>query len=71
MSIILIHPFLANVPVSYSPKTPENLWFSSISTKYKIRTLARNGKTAPQILYSNAKIPYHWLEIKLTLLILR
>ena len=39
----LINPFLANVPILYTLKTPENLWFSGVFRGYKTRALARNG----------------------------
>ena len=35
--------FLANVPVLYPLKTPENLCFPGIFREYKMGTLARNG----------------------------
>ena len=34
---------LANVPILYPLKTPENPWFSGVFRRYKMRTLARNG----------------------------
>ena len=34
--------FLANVPILYLLKTPENQKFSSVFTGYNMRTLARN-----------------------------
>ena len=40
---LLINPFLANVPILYHLKTPENLWFSGVFRGYKMGTLARNG----------------------------
>ena len=36
--------FLANAPILYPLKTPENLWLSGIFKGYKMRTLAINGK---------------------------
>ena len=39
----LLPPFLSNVPISYSLKAPENLWFFSVFRGYKIETFARNG----------------------------
>ena len=39
----VLNPFLANVPILYHLKTPENLWFSGVFREYKMRTLARNG----------------------------
>ena len=40
---VVFNPFLANVPILYPLKTPENFWFSGIFRGYKIGTLARNG----------------------------
>ena len=40
---ILINPFLANVPILYSLKTPENQRISDVFKGYKIGTLARYG----------------------------
>ena len=40
--IRLFNPFLANVPILYPLKTPENLWFSGVFRGYKMGTLARN-----------------------------
>ena len=37
------NPFLANVPILYPLKTPENQRFSGVFRGYKIGTLARNG----------------------------
>ena len=37
------NPFLANVPILYPLKTPENMWFSGVFRRYKIGTFARNG----------------------------
>ena len=37
------NPFLANAPILYLLKTPENLWFSGVLRGYKMGTLARNG----------------------------
>ena len=42
------NPFLANVPISYSLKTPGNLWFSSVFREYKMGTLARIGLIAEE-----------------------
>ena len=36
------NPFLANVPILYPLKTPENVWFSCDFRGYKMGTLARN-----------------------------
>ena len=36
--------FLANAPILYPLKTPENLWLSGIFKGYKMGTLAINGK---------------------------
>ena len=38
-----INPFLANVPISYPLKTPENLWFSGVFRGDEMGTLTRNG----------------------------
>ena len=38
-----INLFLANVPILYPVKTPENFWFSGVFMGYKMGTLARNG----------------------------
>ena len=40
---IKITPFLANDPISFSLKTPENQWFLGVLRGHKIRTLARYG----------------------------
>ena len=37
-----INPFLANVPISYPLKTPENLWFSGVFRGYEMGSLTRN-----------------------------
>ena len=37
-----LNPFLANVPILYLLKTPENLWFSVVFRGYQIGILARN-----------------------------
>ena len=42
-----INPILANVPILYPLKRPENLWFSSVFREYKMGTLARNGLSYP------------------------
>ena len=47
------NPFLANVPILYPLKTPENLWFSSVFRGYKMGTLARNGFKKSIIAYLN------------------
>ena len=39
----LINPFLANVPILYPLKTPENQRFSGVFRGYKSTALARNG----------------------------
>ena len=39
---VSINPFLANVPILYPLKTPENLWFSGVFRRYKMGTLVRN-----------------------------
>ena len=46
-----LKPFLVNIPVLYSLKTPENISFTGVSTRYKMGTLARNGlrRNAPNI----------------------
>ena len=38
-----INPFLANVPILYPLKTPENRRFSDVFRGYKLGTLATNG----------------------------
>ena len=42
-SLYVINPFLANVPISFPLKTPENLWLSGVFRGNEIRTLGRNG----------------------------
>ena len=42
-----INPFLANVPILYPLKTPENLWFSGVFMGHKMGTLAGNGLILP------------------------
>ena len=42
MVTLRLNPFLANVPILYPLKTPENQRFSDIFTGYKLGTLARN-----------------------------
>ena len=42
-TMILVNPFLANVPILYPLKTPENQRFSDVFRGYKMGTLARNG----------------------------
>ena len=37
------NPFLANVPILYPLKTPQNQGFSGVFRGYKMGTLARNG----------------------------
>ena len=39
---LAINLFLANVPILYPLKTPENLWFSSVFSRYKMGTLTQN-----------------------------
>ena len=39
---IHINPFLANVPISFPLKTPENPRLSAVFRGYKTRILARN-----------------------------
>ena len=41
--IVLVNPFLANVPILYPLKTPENQRFSVVFKGYKMGTLAGNG----------------------------
>ena len=41
--ILLLNPFLANVPISYLLKTLENSWFSGDFWGYKMGKLAKNG----------------------------
>ena len=38
-----LNSVLANAPISYVLKTPENLWFSGVFRGYRMGTLARNG----------------------------
>ena len=38
-----LNRFVANVPILYRMKTPENLWFSGVFRGYKMGALARNG----------------------------
>ena len=38
-----VNPFLANVPILYPLKTPENQRFSGAFRGYKMGTMARNG----------------------------
>ena len=38
-----VKPFLANAPILYPLKTPENIWFSGVFRASKMRTLVRNG----------------------------
>ena len=45
LKISVINPFMANVPVLYTLKTPENLWFSGVFREYKMEILARIGLT--------------------------
>ena len=42
---IVFNPFLANIPILYHLKTPENQRFSGVFRGYKMETLARNGLT--------------------------
>ena len=39
----MFNSFLANVPILYPLKTPENQRFSGVFREYKMRTLARDG----------------------------
>ena len=39
----LINPFLANIPILYPLKTPENQRFCGVFRGYKMETLAGNG----------------------------
>ena len=41
--LIWVNLFLANVPILYPLKTPENIRFSGVFRRYKMETLARNG----------------------------
>ena len=38
-----LNSFLANVPILYLLKTPENLWSPSVFKEYKMGTFTRNG----------------------------
>ena len=38
-----LNRFVANVPILYRMKTPENLWFSGVFRGYKMGALAKNG----------------------------
>ena len=40
---LIVNQFLANVPILYSLKTPENFWFYGVFKGYKMGKLARNG----------------------------
>ena len=42
-SDFLLNPFLANIPILYPLKTPENQRLSGVFRGYKMQTLARNG----------------------------
>ena len=39
----VVKPFLANIPILYSLKTPENRWFSGVFRGHEMGTLVRNG----------------------------
>ena len=53
----LINPFLANVPILYPLKTPENLWLFGVFRGYKMGTLARNRLTCSRdYLYNSSEI---------------
>ena len=54
MDFRLLSSFLANDPILYPLKTPENLWFSGVFRGYKMGTLARNGLSIPNITPRNA-----------------
>ena len=41
--MLFINPFMANAPILYPLKTPENQRFSGIFRHYKMETLPRNG----------------------------
>ena len=43
LQIHIVNPILANVPILYPLKTPENQRFSGVFKGYKMGTLARNG----------------------------
>ena len=47
--LVPVNPFLANVPILYPPKTPENQRFSGVFRGYKMGTLARNGLNNRQV----------------------
>ena len=53
----IVNPFLANVPILYPLKTPENLWFSGVFKGYKMGTLARYGLSCLD-LYSSLLTPF-------------
>ena len=40
--VAFFNSFLANVPILYLLKTPENIRFSGVSKGYKMEALARN-----------------------------
>ena len=46
-TLINFNPFLANMPILYPQKTPENLPFASVFRGYKMGTLARYGLMKP------------------------
>ena len=52
----LINPFLANVPILYPLKTPENQKFSGVFRGYKIWTLARNGLRNRKYVVASIKV---------------
>ena len=57
-----INPFLANIPISYPLKTPENLWLSGVFRGNKMGTLSRNG-----LRWSISYLLFHYFLFRLDL----
>ena len=52
-----IRPFLSNVPIIHSPKTPKNLWFFGVSRRYGMGAF-----TGYQLKSSQIKSSYHCMK---------
>ena len=60
----LLNPFLANIPILYPLKTPENRWFSGVFKGYKIGTLATNGLKKPYLINPFLLNIRFWFSLK-------
>ena len=62
--MLIFNLFLANFPILYPLKTPENLWFSGVFRGFKMGILARNGV---HVFISDSLESLHFLRYNLGL----